>query len=86
MPKIIADRVRYKIFARDDWKCQFCGEDNEASLRIDHFVPRIKGGSDDESNLWTLCVRCNGIKYTRIPPFQIGFPQGGLKVRCYAKH
>jgi 5-methylcytosine-specific restriction endonuclease McrA len=28
-------------------------------LEIDHRIPRAKGGSDDPSNLWTLCFDCN---------------------------
>ena len=30
-----------------------------ARLEIEHFIPRAKGGSDDESNLWLACPICN---------------------------
>lgn len=28
-------------------------------LEIDHIVPKAKGGSDDEENLWLACHTCN---------------------------
>jgi 5-methylcytosine-specific restriction endonuclease McrA len=33
-------------------------------LSIDHIQPRDEGGSNDESNLRTLCTRCNARKGT----------------------
>jgi hypothetical protein len=32
------------------------------TLEIDHIVPRTKGGSDDEANLWLACRSCNLFK------------------------
>jgi hypothetical protein len=31
-------------------------------LEIDHILPEALGGSDDESNLWLACPRCNRFK------------------------
>lgn len=36
-----------------------------ARLEIEHIVPRSKGGSDDESNLWLSCPLCNRFKSDR---------------------
>jgi hypothetical protein len=58
-------RKRFEIFKRDKYRCQLCGKDaHDAKLEIDHKIPRIKGGSDDESNLWVLCFFCNRGKFT----------------------
>lgn len=31
-------------------------------LEIEHVVPRARGGSDDDSNLWLSCSLCNRYK------------------------
>ncbi|WP_260441293.1 HNH endonuclease [Microcystis sp. M31BS1] len=31
-------------------------------LEIEHIIPKAKGGSDDEYNLWLACRLCNGYK------------------------
>jgi 5-methylcytosine-specific restriction endonuclease McrA len=31
-------------------------------LEIEHIVPRSKGGTDDEANLWLACRACNLFK------------------------
>ena len=33
-----------------------------ARLEVEHIRPIIKGGTDDESNLWLACPICNGHK------------------------
>lgn len=46
--------TRRRILQRDGYACQCCGTvraDNE----IDHRVPLEQGGSNDDSNLQTLC-------------------------------
>jgi hypothetical protein len=52
--------LRLEIFARDGNRCLCCGTDEQLSL--DHIVPLSKGGTNDESNLQTLCRRCNSAK------------------------
>lgn len=53
--------VRFAIFKRDGYRCQICGRSAQQGmvLEIDHKLPRAKGGTDDRSNLWTLCFDCN---------------------------
>ena len=51
-------KIRERILARDSYCCQICGQ-TEGQLHIDHIVPKRLNGSDDESNLRTLCKACN---------------------------
>lgn len=52
---------RFRVFKRDGYRCQMCGRDSAsgAKLEVDHKSPRSRGGSNDLSNLWTLCFDCN---------------------------
>jgi 5-methylcytosine-specific restriction endonuclease McrA len=46
-------RKRAYVYKRDGHECRVCGTDKE--LTIDHIIPRVKGGDNHISNLWTLC-------------------------------
>ena len=58
---------RKRIFARDHGLCQSClamGQltpvgDKPYSAWCDHIVPKAEGGTDDDSNLQTLCRTCH---------------------------
>lgn len=49
---------------RDKYRCQLCGLPGTKSdpLSVDHKVPKIKGGTDDESNLWAIHRSMNSAK------------------------
>lgn len=49
--------LRREVYAADGWKCAFCRSTRK--LEIDHIIPLSKGGTDDRSNLQTLCEHCN---------------------------
>ena len=60
----IPKKVRFRILRRDGYRCRLCGltAENGVRLEVDHKVPVAKGGSNLESNLWTLCQPCNSGK------------------------
>lgn len=58
--------VRKFVFERDRHTCQSCGAQTE--LNVDHIIPLAKGGSNDLSNLQTLCRSCNQRKRDRLDP------------------
>jgi len=62
----IPPSVRVSVLHRDSYKCVFCGRSAKAvQLEVDHIVPFSKGGSNDPSNLQTLCFDCNRGKGAR---------------------
>ena len=65
--KEIKPKVRFSILERDKWTCQTCGATApEVKLEVDHRVPVVAGGGNEESNLWTLCESCNRGKGGRV--------------------
>ena len=61
----IPRKLRHQVFQRDNYRCRECGATNKQTrLHVDHIVPVAKGGTNDLSNLQTLCEACNRAKYT----------------------
>ncbi|TAF53678.1 MAG: HNH endonuclease [Oscillatoriales cyanobacterium] len=58
--------VRQYVLNRDRHQCQSCGQ--SINLQIDHIIPLARGGSNDLSNLQTLCQTCNLRKRDRLDP------------------
>jgi hypothetical protein len=62
-PKIrvaIPKRVRFDVFKRDKFTCQYCGKAApDIVLHCDHIEPVATGGQNDLLNLITSCVDCN---------------------------
>ena len=59
---------RANIYARDDHRCQYCGEPfPTCELTFDHVVPVAQGGRKDWENIVTCCVQCNRRKGGRTP-------------------
>lgn len=55
--------VRFDVFKRDSFKCQYCGSAApDVLLEIDHIRPVSKGGTNDTTNLITACPACNSGK------------------------
>ena len=58
--KNLSKSVRFEVFKRDSFKCQYCGKSApDVVLEVDHIIPVSKGGDNDISNLITACFDCN---------------------------
>lgn len=58
--KAISKKVRFEVFKRDGFTCQYCGRTPpQAVLEVDHIVPVCDGGDNDADNLVCSCFECN---------------------------
>ena len=56
----ISKKLRFEIFKRDSFSCQYCGSSApEVLLHVDHLKPLAEGGENDILNLITSCESCN---------------------------
>jgi 5-methylcytosine-specific restriction endonuclease McrA len=59
VPRAIQRKISRKaLFARDGWRCVYCGT-TQGRLTLDHVVPRSKGGESVWENVVTACAPCN---------------------------
>src|SRR5437773_9699430 len=56
---------RRALFARDGWRCVYCGT-STGRLTLDHVVPRSRGGDSVWENVVTSCAPCNLRKGNRL--------------------
>lgn len=66
---------------RDNYTCQCCkGKHKDSKLEVHHIIYRSNGGSDEESNLITLCHTCHEDLHSgKITPKFKGKKKGTLK-------
>lgn len=58
--KEISKKVRFEVFKRDSFTCQYCGrKPPEVILEIDHIVSIKNSGDNSITNLLTACFDCN---------------------------
>jgi DNA-directed RNA polymerase subunit RPC12/RpoP len=61
--KALSKKVRFEVFKRDGFVCQYCGNHPPAVLlQVDHITPVKLGGTNDMDNLITSCQPCNAGK------------------------
>jgi hypothetical protein len=67
---LMTSKLREQIKERDFYTCKTCNisthTERNLLLEIDHIIPLSKGGFTTESNLQTLCWRCNRSKGSKI--------------------
>lgn len=60
--------TRSNIYLRDEYTCQYCGEQFKSEdLTFDHVIPASHGGRKAWDNIVTSCVPCNRRKANRTP-------------------
>ena len=58
--------LRYQALMRSGGRCVLCGATKEdATLHVDHILPRSRGGKNTIDNLQVLCANCNEAKSNR---------------------
>ncbi len=61
--KTISKKIRFEVFKRDKFTCQYCGRKApDVVLNVDHITPVAEGGTNDMLNLITACFSCNNGK------------------------
>ena len=59
VPRAVQRKIsRRALFARDGWRCVYCGTAG-GRLTLDHVVPRSRGGDSVWENVVTSCAPCN---------------------------
>lgn len=70
--KAITKTMRFEVFKRDNFTCQYCGATPPAVvLQVDHIEAVANGGKNDEDNLITSCQPCNlgkGVRSLSVAP------------------
>ena len=75
VPRAVQRKIsRRALFARDGWRCAYCGTTN-GRLTLDHVVPRSRGGDSVWENVVTSCAPCNLRKGDRL------LEESGLELR-----
>ena len=79
---------RGEIFARDDYRCVFCGLVFPAEeLTVDHLQARSRGGDRSGGNLVTACKACNLKKgRIRLAHYLAADPDAYANFQRYAVH
>lgn len=78
----IRKEKRLAIYLRDGLACCYCGAalEDGAQLTLDHLRPYDHGGSNNETNLVTCCLKCNSARGKR------GWKTFAAKVAAYINH
>jgi hypothetical protein len=68
----ISQKIRFDVFKRDRFACQYCGRrPPDVLLEVDHITPVCEDGGNEVENLVTSCFDCNrgkaGVPLTVIP-------------------
>lgn len=64
----VTEAVRQRVREVAGKRCGYCLSPQRlvmSQLEIEHLIPRARGGSDEEANLWLSCSLCNRYKGTQ---------------------
>lgn len=75
------ENTKAMVLNRDNYTCQYCkGKHKDSKLEVHHIVFHSQGGSDEASNLITLCHTCHKDLHSgKINPKLKGKLKGSLK-------
>ncbi len=65
----IPAEVRQHVREAAGDRCGYCLSPQNlvmGKLEIEHLIPRVRGGSDEELNLWLSCSLCNRYKGVQV--------------------
>jgi hypothetical protein len=65
----IGEALRQRLLQRAGHRCEYCQSHEDLlgdELQIDHIIPLVKGGTNDERNLCVACSRCNRNKSVQV--------------------
>ena len=73
--------ISTSVKKRDNYTCRKCGLKFSSNLlRVHHMVPLSKGGSNNKTNLQTLCMFCHSVKHDHLStPKKIIKPKKSFK-------
>ena len=55
----VSETKKKYISAQQGWKCGHCQQQLSSTYEVDHIVPLYKGGTNDLTNLVSLCPNCH---------------------------
>jgi hypothetical protein len=82
-PPQLSVAIRARVQAEAHNRCGYCRSSQRyvlGLLEIDHIIPKARGGSDEQANLWLACRMCNGFKG---PQMAARDPLHGRRVRLF---
>ena len=57
--KYISQTIKKTVAANQQWRCNICKNMLEETFETDHIIPLMNGGSNEQSNLQSLCPNCH---------------------------
>ena len=57
--RCVSETKKKYISAQQGWKCGHCQQQLSSTYEVDHIIPLYKGGSNDLTNLVSLCPNCH---------------------------
>ncbi|MEL6606215.1 MAG: HNH endonuclease signature motif containing protein [Cyanobacteria bacterium J06614_10] len=93
MSRYISTELSQRVRVAAQNRCGYCLSPQRlvmARLEIEHIIPLIKGGTNDESNLWLACPLCNGHKSSKTeatdPKTKATLPLFNPRTQVWSEH
>lgn len=55
----VSETKKKYVSAQQGWRCGHCQQQLSSTYEVDHIIPLYKGGSNDLTNLVSLCPNCH---------------------------